>query len=136
MRILFDPPAVALLAPMLTRPAPENRPPYRCYAAGAPFQTTLELGNCLALEWLVNAVVEAQCTYAFGEPGFVLPGNQGRLHRHITVLGLIDEPADIALGQLITTGPRAETDAAAIRTPAPDIDLARWTAQRQMGGHA
>ena len=132
MRILCDQPAVDLLAPMLLRPAPEDRPSCLYYAASAPFQTTLVLWNGWTLEALVNAVVEAQSTYGFGEPGLVLPGYEGRLHRHIEVFQPVNEPADIALCQLITTGPRAETDSVAIRTPAPGIDLARWTAQRQV----
>jgi hypothetical protein len=132
MRILLDQPALALLVPMQLRQSLENHPLCRCYAAGAPLQTTLELWNGLALDTLVNRVVEAECTYGFGEPGSVLPGYEGRLHRYIQVFEPIDAQSDIDLWQLMLTGPRAETDAAAIPTTGPRIDLARWTARRQV----
>ena len=131
MRILFDQNAIGLLVPLSACQAPDDGPPHRCYAACAPYQTTLDLLPGCALENLANGVADAHCTYSFGDPGNVLPGNEGRLHRHIVVLGPTNEPADIALCQLITTGPRAETDSVVIRTPAPGIDLARWTERRQ-----
>jgi len=132
MRILFDQNAIGLLVPLSPCEAQDDGSAHRRYAACAPYQTLLDLLPAGALEALANRVVEAHCTYSFGEAGAVLAGNEGRLHRHIVALAPTNEPADIALSQLISTGPRAETDSVAIRTPAPGIDLARCTERRQV----
>jgi hypothetical protein len=134
MRILIDQPAVALLLQMQPRPARADHTPYACYAANAPYQTTLELWNNQSLPALVNTTVEAQSTYCFGEAGYVLAGNEGRLHRYIEVFGPVSGPSDITLSQLVLTGPRAETDGAAVRSSLGVANLAQSTAQRQMGG--
>jgi len=132
MRILLDQTGLALLTLRLQRAAQPDEPPCRCFAATAPLQTTVELWNQQTLETLANAVVEAVCTYGFGEPGVAWPEYEGRLHRHMQLFERCAAPADIALSQLILTGPRAETDAAAIPPTSPTIDLARWTAQRPL----
>ena len=134
MKILVDQPAVAMLVQMQPRPARADHSPYGCFAASAPYQTTLELWNNQTLPALVNTVVEAQSTYCFGEAGYVLPGHEGRLHRYIEVFGPLAGPSDITLSQLILTGPRAETDGAAVRSSLGVANLAHSTAQRQMGG--
>src|SRR5260221_9321255 len=135
MRVLWDQPGLALLAPRLLRQALENSLACRWYAARVPFQTTVELCNRLDLDTLAGGVVEAVSTYGFGEPGLVWPGHEGRLHHHIQLFGRVEGRPDITLSQLVTTGPRIETDAAAIPMTGPAIDLARWTARRQVNAN-
>ena len=132
MRILLDSAGLALLAPRQQRESLEGGPKYWCFASRLPHQTTVEVWPDLTLGALANMVVEAGVTYGFGEPGLAWPGCEGRLHRHIQIYEPVEDVPDLTLSQLILTGPRAETDAAAIPMTGPAIDLARWTARRPL----